>query len=289
MQENNNLFNQIKNLEIISRRLIEGVFGGNYRSVFKGPGLEFDEVREYVPGDDVRSIDWNVTSRMDSPYSKQFREEREMNFFFIIDISASVDVGVGKVPRREMVGLVSSLLAYSANYNNDRVGAIFYSDIIEKWIPPMKGRRQVNRILNDMMTLRATGKGSDLGLAVSTVGQALKRHGIYVVVSDFKTETGRHELSLLAKKNDVIAIRISDPSDIMYPIDGLIEVQDPETGYASFSLTNSRSFQKQYKHFWSHHFYSWRRECERNNISVLEISTNDDPVLKLMNFFKRRK
>lgn len=281
--------NPIKNLEILSARLAEGLFAGNYRSAFRGPGLEFDEVREYVSGDDSRTIDWNVTSRMGTPFSKQFCEEREMNFFFIIDISPSVDVGIGRVPRREMLGTVAALLAYSASYNNDRVGAVFFSDKIEKWIPPMKGRRQVARILNDMMTLKPSGKGSDLAAAAGTVYQTLKHSGICVVVSDFKMAKGQYELSLLARKNDVIAIRISDPIDEHLPISGLIEVEDPETGDSAYSMMNSRAFQKKYRDFWSRHFYAWEKECDRAGVGFFEISTNADPVAEIMNFFKRRR
>lgn len=289
MKEYPNLYARVKNLSIVSRKLAEGVFAGNYRSVFKGPGLEFDEVREYTGGDDVRSIDWNVTSRMDSPYSKQFREEREINFFFIIDVSASVDIGLGKVPRREMLGLISSLLAYTAIYNNDRVGAIFYSNKIEKWIPPMKGQAQVIRIVNDMMNFKAEGKGSDLGLAVSTVNQSLKKRGICVILSDFKTDSGWRELTLLSKKHDVIAIKVTDPIDSEFPIGGLLHLEDPETGYSRFAMVKSRGFQRQYKDFWEHQHYYWLKECQRRKIRTLMISTEDDPVVKLMNYFRRRK
>ena len=289
MKEYPNLYARVKNLSIVSRKLAEGVFAGNYRSAFKGPGLEFDEVREYVPGDDVRNIDWNVTSRMGSPYSKKFREERELNFFFVIDISASVDIGIGKVPRREMVGLVASLLAYSAIYNNDRVGALFYSDIIEKWVPPMKGQRQVTRIVNDMMKLKAKGKGSDLGLALSTVNKSIKRRGICVILSDFKTSTGWRELTLLSKKHDVIAIKVTDPIDEKFPINGMVEIVDPETGFGDIVVGRSKSFQRQYKNFWDHYHYFWLKECQRRGVGTLMISTEDDPVVQLLKYFRRRK
>lgn len=289
MKEYPNLYARVKNLSIISRKLAEGVFSGNYRSAFKGPGLEFDEVREYVGGDDVRNIDWNVTSRMDAPYSKKFREERELNFFFIIDVSASIDIGIGQVPRREMLGLTASLLAYTAIYNNDRVGAIFYSDKIEKWVPPMKGQRQVTRIVNDMMHLSAEGKGSDLGLAVSTVNKSLKRRGICVILSDFKTASGWRELTLLSKKHDVIAIKVTDPIDSRFPVHGLVQLEDPESGHGGFAVGRAKKFQRQYKDFWEHYHYFWLKECQRRGIGTLMISTEDDPVVELMKYFRRRK
>lgn len=289
MKDYLNLYTRVKNLSIVSRKLAEGLFAGNYRSAFKGPGLEFDEVREYVPEDDVRNIDWNVSSRMNTPYSKKFREERELNFFFVIDISASVDIGIGKVPRREMLGLISSLLAYAAIYNNDRVGAIFYSDKIEKYIPPMKGLRQVTRIINDMMQLSAGGSGSDLGLAVNTLNRSLTRRGICVLLSDFKTNSGWSELSLLAKKHDVIAVKVTDPLDQRFPVSGLVQVVDPESGYTGYSVGKGKRFQRQYKEFWDKYHYYWLKECQRREIATLMISTDDDPVIKLMEYFRRRK
>ncbi|MBN2651562.1 MAG: DUF58 domain-containing protein [Spirochaetales bacterium] len=282
------LHKRVKNLSLISKKLADGIFAGNYRSAFRGPGLEFDEVREYVFGDDVRNIEWNVTSRMNSPYSKKFREEREMNFFFIIDVSASVDYGVGKYPRREMVGLVTSLLSYAAVYNNDRVGAVFFSDRIEKWVASGKGQKQVTRLVNDMMNLNPEGKGSDLGLAVSTVYKSMKRRGICVIISDFKTTSGWKELTLLAKKHDVIAIKVTDPIDYNLDFMGFTRIEDPETGKSSSFFVNSKKFAKKYKLFREDQDYFWKKECSRRGIETLVVDTNDDPVKELMKFFSRR-
>lgn len=289
MKDYLNFYTRVKNLSIVSKKLSEGFFAGDYRSTFKGPGLEFDEVREYTAEDDVRNIDWNVSSRMNMPYSKKFREERELNFFFVIDISASVDVGIGKVPRREMLGLISSLLAYAAIYNNDRVGAVFYSDKIEKYIPPVKGVRQVTRIINDMMQLKAEGVGSDLSLAINMLNRSLTRRGICVLLSDFKTNSGWGELSLLAKNHDVIAVKVTDPLDQRFPVSGFIQVVDPENGITGYSVGRGKRFQRQYKEFWDNYHYYWLKECQRRGVATLTISTDDDPVSKLMEYFKRRK
>jgi uncharacterized protein (DUF58 family) len=283
------LHKRVKNLSLISRKLADGIFAGNYRSAFKGPGLEFDEVREYVPGDDIRNIEWNVTSRMNTPYSKKFREEREMNFFFLIDVSASIDFGSGKVPRREMTGIIASLLSYAAVYNNDRVGAVFFSDRIEKWVASGKGQKQVIRLVNDMMNLQPEGKGSDLGLAVSTVYKSMKRRGICVILSDFKTSSGWKELTLLSKKHDVIAIKVDDPLDNKVPFKGFVKMDDPETGMGVSGFAGSRKFNRRYGEFRANQDYFWKRECSRRGVQTLTISTDDDPVVELMRYFNRRK
>lgn len=289
MEESHGFYSRVKNLSIVARKLAEGIFAGNYRSVFRGPGLEFDEVREYTDGDDVRNIDWNVSSRMDSLFSKKFREERELNFFFVIDISASIDIGCGKIPRREAIGIISSLLAYSAIFNNDRVGAIFYSDKIEKWIPAQKGHRQVSRIINDMMRLKATGSGSDLSIALSTLNKTLNRRAICVILSDFKTQSGWSDLSLLAKKHDVIAIKVTDPIDSVINVKGLISAVDPESGFSRFFIGRSKTLQDQYREFWEKNHYYWLKECQRRNVDTCVISTDKDPIQELTAHFKRRK
>lgn len=286
--DNKFLHKRVKNLSLISKKLASGMFAGNYRSAFRGPGLEFDEVREYVFGDDARNIEWNVTARMNAPYSKKFREEREMNFFFIIDVSASIDYGEGKLPRREMLSLVASLLAHAAVYNNDKVGAVFFSDRIEKWIASGKGQKQVTRLVSDMINLNPEGKGSDLGLAVSTVYKSMKRRGVCVIISDFKTMSGWKELTLLSKKHDVIAIKISDPMDYNLSFRGFSRIEDPETGKPISAFVNTKKFADKYKLFREDQDFFWKKECSRRGIETLEIGTNDDPVIELMKFFNRR-
>ena len=283
------LFSRIKNLPLTSLKLIEGILSGNYRSVFRGPGLEFDEVREYVEGDDSRFIDWNVSSRIGAPYTKTFREERELVLFLLVDVSASLGSAAGIVNKRETGTILSSLLAFAAIYNNDMVGAVFFSDTIEKWVPPRKGKNQVFRLVDDMMTFQAAGTGSDLGLAIKTVQETLKGRGICVIVSDFRVPPCWKELTILAKKHDVIALKVTDPSEWEFPVPGLVELKDPETGQTSTALGGSQKFRKEYREFWETHHIFWERECRRRGISTLTIDTQDDPVQKLMLFFDRRK
>lgn len=276
---------KLKNLSLFSRKVTEGVLSGNYRTAFKGVGLEFDEVREYVPGDDVRNIDWNVTSRMNVPYSKKFREERELNVYFLIDVSLSVDSGIGKVSRRELAGQIVALLAYSAVMNNDRIGAAFFSDRIEKWIPAMRGRNSVPHLVNNLLQLKPAGIGSDLSAAVRIAYKEMKRKGVVVIISDFKYQSGWKELTLLSRKHDVIAVRLADPSDYRIPGNGTVEYRDAESGKTVVICNVNRRVQDEYREFWKNQFYFWEEICARRKIQVVTVSTDEDPVAKLMSVF----
>lgn len=286
MRKASSTLKKIKNLSLFSKRVTEGVLTGHYRSFFKGMGLEFDEVREYVPGDDVRSIDWNVTSRMSVPYSKKFKEEREMNVYFLIDVSPSIDSGIGSVTRRELVAQITALLAYGAVLNNDRVGAAFFSNKVEKWIPAMRGRNSVPQLVNNVMNLKAQGSGSDLGSAVRIAYKEMKRKGIVLILSDFKFQSGWKELALLSRKHDVIAIRISDPSDWEIPGRGTVEYRDVESGRSVVIFNVNNRIQEEYRHYWQDQFYFWEEICARRNIQMVTLSTDDDPVSSLLNAFK---
>jgi uncharacterized protein (DUF58 family) len=283
------LFARIKNLPLVSSRLVEGVLSGNYRSLFRGPGLEFDEVREYAEGDDSRFIDWNVSSRMGQPYVKTFREEREMALFLVIDVSASLGFGSGKMSKQESVALLAALLAFSAVHNNDRVGAAFFSDRIEKWVPLRKGRNQIFRLAEDILEFEPRGKGSDLALALRGVHESVKRRGICVIISDFRTPPCWREMSLVSKRHDVIAIRIEDPSDRVFPVPGLIQLRDPETDAVMPAFGSSPRFRREYREYWETHHIYWERECRRRGIATFTISTDDDPVERLLAFFRRRR
>ena len=282
-------FRQAKRIELISTKLVENLLAGNYRSVFRGTGIEFDEVREYVSGDDSRLIDWNVTSRMGSPYTKTFREERELSLFLIVDLSASLSCGTGEVPKSRTVLMLFAVLAVSAVLNNDRVGAIFFTDRIERFAAPSKGRKHVLGLLNALLCSRPEGKGSDLALALRTACESLQRRGICVVLSDFKTGGYWHEMSLLARRHDVIAARILDPADVEFPEVGILELEDPESGESLISDGLGRRFRREYRRFWEEQIVRWREECRKRGVETLSLTTADDPGLKLLDFFRRRK
>ena len=287
--EKENLFQRIRNLPLVSAKLLEGLFAGNYRSVFRGPGLEFDEVREYTEGDDMRNIDWNVSSRMGSPYAKTFREERELVLSLIFDVSSSLDQGVGEMSKRDMSMILGAIFAFAAVHNNDRVGGVFFSDRIEKWVPPSKGRKHVASLIQDMETLHPRGIGSELGLALKTVYESLHARGICVIFSDFRTAEGWNELTLLARKHDVIAVRITDAGDTQLPIKGSAVLRDPERGHTVLAGGGNQAFQNAYADFWDTQEILFKRECRRRRIQVLSVDTADDPVAKVLAFFKSRR
>jgi uncharacterized protein (DUF58 family) len=282
------LAEQVKRLQFVSTRLVENFFAGNYRSVFRGQGIEFDEVREYVYGDDARLIDWNVSSRMGSPYTKVYRDERELVLFLLVDMSASLWSGSGTASRREIANVLVALLSFAAVANGDQVGAALFTDRIERWLPPMKGKKHVLSLIQDIFTLEPEGKGSDIGQALRTTHESLKRRGVCVVISDFKADGYWKEMSLLSRKHDVIALKIADPLDYEFPATGLVQFRDPETGERIYGH-GSPAFRAEYQGFWDQHRGDWVRQCLRRRVDPLEVATTDDPAARLLQFFKRRK
>ena len=278
---------RLKGLQIVSTKLVEGILAGGYRSVFKGQGMEFDEVREYVETDDARLIDWNVSSRFGGVFTKTFREEREITLFLLVDVSASVFAGGGS--RRHVAQTILSLLSFAAIQNSDRVGAVFFSDRIEKWIPPRKGTRHALRLIGDMLHFSPRGRGSDLALALRASCEALKRRGIVFVLSDFKTGGYQKELLLLARKHDLIAVRVFAPADDEFPETGIAFLEDPETREVLAGAGLSAKFRSDYSEFREMARRAWLRDCDRLGVSALEISTLDDPGEKLLQFFRRRR
>jgi uncharacterized protein (DUF58 family) len=269
--------------------LVESLFAGNYHSVFKGPGLEFDEVRDYEYGDDVRFIDWNVSSRMAAPYSKTFKEERELVLLVLVDVSASLSMGSRDVDKREVAGNLFALLALAAVANNDKVGSLLFSDRIERLVVPMKGRRHVLRQISEVLGYKASGRGSDLSAALKSANQTLKRKSIVVVLSDFRSEGYQSELNLLSRKHDVIAIRLTDPMDRKFPASGLVELEDPETGEGFTAWGKSRALQKEYAEFWEDHRRLWLDICRSAGVDTLEVGTEEEAADSLQAFFRRRR
>lgn len=280
---------KIKNIQLVSSKLVESFFAGNYRSVFRGPGIEFDEVREYEENEDSRLIDWNVSSRMMKPYIKTFREERELDLFLIVDVSRSLSFGVKSESKLDTTYLLAGILAFAATYNNDKVGSILFTDQVEKWIPSRKGKKHSLRLIRDMIEMEPQGSGTELGLAVRTVYESLPRRGICFVISDFKTTTGFRELSLLARKHDVVAVNIVDPLDFSFPNTGAIELRDAESGRTMVGFGRSTRFRRAYSDFWYKKREEWFAACRRRNIDTLVIETEEDIGAALISFFKRRR
>jgi len=279
----------LNRLYLVSRRLVEELLSGSYRSVFRGPGLEFADVREYTFPDDARLIDWNVTARTGNPYSRIYREERELVLFFVVDVSASLFYTPSIHRRRDLEQMVLALLSFCALQNNDKVGAVFYSDRIEKWIPPRTGKRHVFRLINDLVGCQPLGKGSDLGRALKTVGGQLKKRAILFILSDFKTGGYAKELALASRKHDVIAVRLYEDLDEDLSVNGYVRLRDPETEGQIPAVGFSRSFRESYSEYRTFWRRIWLRECGRREVDALEIAGHEDPGLRLIQFFQKRR
>lgn len=280
---------QIKQIHLLSRRLAETILGGNYSSVFKGPGLEFDEVRDYLPGDDVRFIDWNVSSRMGTPYTKTFKEEREMLLQVLIDVSSSCFDGPVGEQKRRVAGTLFSLIAHAALYNQDRVGSMLFSDRIEGYHPPHKSNRHVMRQLGEVMEFKPKGQGSNLSLALKTASEAMTRRGISFILSDFRCTGYFKELSLFSRKHDVIAVRLVHSLDKELPSTGLIRLFDQEEGMRLNFWGKSPSQRRAYKQQWEMEFYDWKKRCHSMGVDTLDIQVERDPAEQLIAYLRNRK
>jgi uncharacterized protein (DUF58 family) len=287
--EDLSFFRRVRQIELVAAKLVDQLLGGRYRSIFRGQGIEFDEVREYVAGDDVRAIDWNVTSRMGLPHTKIFREEREIILFNVVDMSASLYAGSGDIGKNEYAALVFAILSLSAVKNNDRVGAAFFSDRIEKWIPPAKGRKHILSLIHELLSMTPKGTGSDLDLALKGVYRNLKRRGICFIISDFRTEDYWDSLALLARKHDCVAVKIVDSADTLFPKTGIIELEDPESGDILIADGSSSAFRHSYELFWQEKQAAWEARCGRRGVETLTLNTSDDPGVEILRFFRRRR
>jgi uncharacterized protein (DUF58 family) len=287
--EDLSFFRRVRQIELVAAKLVDQLLGGRYRSIFRGQGIEFDEVREYVAGDDVRAIDWNVTSRMGLPHTKIFREEREIILFNVVDVSASLYAGSGEIGKNEYAAHVFAILSLAAVKNNDRVGAAFFSDRIEKWIPPAKGRKHILSLIHELLKIEPRGTGSDLDLALKGVYRNLKRRGICFIISDFRTEGYWDSLSLLARKHDCVAVKIVDPADTVFPRAGIMELEDPESGEVLFADGKSSSFRNTYERYWQGKQAAWVSGCARRGVETLTLSTSEDPGVEILRFFRRRR
>lgn len=283
------LLRKIAAFPLASRDLAEDLLSGDFRSAFRGQGIEFDEVRHYAPGDDVRAIDWNVSARFGAPYVKLYREERELTVCVVLDCSASMRaLSAGGAPNRyEQAVLAAALLAFSAERAGQRVGALFFSRDITRAFSPRKGRAHIMAIL-DAALGGEEGSGSNLGAALAALGRLLKRRSIVAVLSDFLCVNWELELGDLARKHDVIAVRLKDPLDKELPHGGLLSLRDPETGVSIAAPTGFASFRSAWAGWHEDRERSWLAMCRRAGASALELSTEEDAAQALRRFFGRR-
>lgn len=236
------LFKKIRRIEILTTHLAEDILAGAYRSTFKGKGMEFEEVREYLPGDDIRTIDWNVTARMNRPYVKSFREEREMTVNLVVDISNSTGFGSQTTLKSDLIAELAAVLAFSAIKNNDKIALILFADRVVKYFPPSKGTRHVLRIIREILTSKTEGHTTDIGAALSFLGSVQNRSGICFLISDFIAPDFSHQAALAAKRHDLVPIAIRDPSEEKFPDLSLAMLEDLESGRRVLADTSSSAW-----------------------------------------------
>ena len=280
---------KIRRIEIRTKKLVNELFSGEYHSTFKGQGMEFEEVRQYEPGDDVRLIDWNVTARMGQPYIKKFREERELTVILLIDVSSSGQFGTRDRFKNETAAELGALLAFSAIKNNDKVGLIIFTDQIEIFVPPKKGRAHVLRIIREILYFKPRGKGTNIAAALEYFNKVIRRKSVVFLVSDFLSEGFTKPLQIANNKHDIIAIKVSDPREITFDNVGLIELEDAETGEVLIIDTGSKEFRKEFAAQSAEDVAGLKKSFRSINLDFINIRTDQSYIVPLIQFFKMRE
>ena len=282
------LLKKVRKIEIKTKGLSNHIFAGEYHTAFKGKGMAFSEVREYQPGDDVRSIDWNVTARYNAPFVKVFEEEREMTVMLLIDVSASGNFGTQEQFKRELATELSAILAFSAINNNDKVGVIFFTDKVEQFIPPKKGKSHILRIIREVLAFQPTGKGTDIAGALKYFNSVIKKRSICFILSDFMSKEFERPLKIASKKHDLVALRIHDTREDTLPNVGLVPMQDAETEEMLFVDTSSKKVRDNFAKNKAAATEKLRKLFPASGVDLIDITTGTDYVKPLINFFKTR-
>lgn len=283
------ILKKVRKVEIKTRRLSANIFAGQYHSAFKGRGMAFSEVREYQFGDDVRDIDWNVTARFHRPYVKVFEEERELTVMLMVDVSGSLDFGTEVQTKRDMVTEIAATLAFSAIQNNDKIGVIFFSDKIEKYIPPKKGRKHILYIIREMLDFKPESRKTDIRQALEFLSGVSKRRCTAFLLSDFYVRQDFSQSLVIGnRKHDIVAIQVYDHRAKELPDVGLMKVIDSETGYEQYIDTSSRKLRTAYTRYWNNRQQNLQETFNKSNVDSISIATSDDYVKALMMLFKKR-
>ncbi len=290
------ILKKVRRVEVRTRRMVDDTLAGSYHSVFKGRGMNFDEVREYVPGDDIRVIDWNVTARTGVPHIKKFTEERELTLMLMIDISGSGGFGSGAQAKREIMAELGSVLAFSAVRNNDKVGLILFSDFVELYIPPAKGRRHILRVIREILFFQPQNRGTDIGEALDFVNRVTKRKCVTFLISDFclpgdfeeSLEHIRPKMQITGRHHDLITVMVSDPREQHLPDVGWITLEDAETGEQIVLNTGDSWTREAYANLAEDRRRLFTRTVRNAGIDLLELSTGEPYIVPLMGFFKSR-
>ncbi len=282
------LLKKVRKIEIKTRRLSDAVFGGEYHSAFKGRGMTFSEVRQYQFGDDVRNIDWNVTARFREPFVKVFEEERELTLMLVADVSGSTLFGTQQQLKREIITEISATLAFSALQNNDKVGLLLFSDQVELFIPPKKGKFHILRIIRELLEFKPQNNTTDLGAAMEYLGGVLKKKAIVFVMSDFMSTGYQKALQVVGRKHDVTGIRVFDRREEEIPAMGLVPFLDQETGKQRIINTSSRQVRTKYAAFYKENAAYFKSAFTRADAGAIDLETRENYTTKLLGYFKRR-
>ena len=287
--ETSEILKRVRQIEIKTRGLSNNIFAGEYHSAFKGRGMAFSEVREYQYGDDIRDIEWNVTARFNKPFVKVFEEERELTVMLLIDVSGSLDFGTCVQTKRQMVTEIAATLAFSAIQNNDKIGVIFFTDRIEKFIPPKKGRKHILYIIRELLDFHPESNRTDIRQAVEYMTQAIKRRCTCFLLSDFLDEQDfRQSLTIANRRHDMVAIQVYDRRIAELPDVGLMRVRDAETGHLMWLDTSSRSVRRAHEKWWNTHKAVLQDTFTRSNVDVVAVRTDQDYVTALRALFAQR-
>ena len=282
------ILKKVRKIEIKTRRLSDHIFSGEYHSSFKGRGMTFSEVRQYQFGDDIRSIDWNVTARYNEPFVKVFEEERELTMMLLVDLSASEFFGTSQQFKRNIITEISATLAFSAIQNNDKVGLLLFSDEIELFIPPKKGKTHVLRIIRELIEFQPKSKKTDISHALRYFSNVMKKKAIVFVLSDFMDENYENALKIVAKKHDVTGIRIYDKYETEIPKLGMVPMQDTETGKTILVNTNSKKVRTKYRANYLQHVDYYLNSFSHSGAGTISTRVDESYVKKLLAYFKRR-
>ncbi|MBV1925464.1 MAG: DUF58 domain-containing protein [Dokdonia sp.] len=282
------LLKKVRKIEIKTRRLSDHIFGGEYHSTFKGRGMTFSEVRQYQFGDDVRNIDWNVTARYNEPFIKVFEEERELTMMLIADVSGSEFFGTDKQFKNEIVTEIAATLAFSAMQNNDKIGLILFTDEIELFIPPKKGKSHVLRIIRELLEFSPKSKNTDIAQAIKFLSNVMKKKAIVFVLSDFMADGYEQTMKIAANKHDITGIRIYDQREETIPSIGMVQMEDEETGELVLVNTSSKKVRNNYSAYYRDRVAYFQETFRRSGAGVINVRTDDSYVKKLLGYFKRR-
>ncbi len=283
------ILKKIRTLEIKTKGLVETAFAGDYHSVFKGRGMNFEDVREYQPGDEIRSIDWNVTARLGTAFVKKFTEERELTVMLIVDVSASGNFGSAAQSKRELAAEVACLLAFSAIKNNDKVGLILFTDRVELFIPPKKGRSHTLRLIREILFFQPKGRGTDPALALDYLNKIVTRRAVVFFISDFQAPDFSHALAVSGRRHDFIAIHVQDEREKVLPNIGIITLEDAETGEQIEINTADRTTRTRFGDLADEQAVELSRTLRRSNIDAIALRTSEDYLPALRSFFKQRE